>query len=137
MDKNYDSVVVFDKAIRIPYIEKTIYGFVLNQEDSETEDLEKEIHSYVEYLLALVKWNSEGGTISEDASIWFKDDDTVYIFSKYDGYLADVYLPDAYKQNPINYKILYGNAPKFDEGDLYDNNFITKNIRGLWKRGNC
>lgn len=129
-----DSVVVFEKGIKIPYIDKTVYGFLFEQYKSiSEEEMTNNIHKYIEYISALISWCKDGGTVSEDTKTWYKDGNE-YPFSTQKGYFSDKYLPNAYANNPINYVIKYGCNPKFETGDLEGDLIIKNIIREEWKK---
>ena len=130
----YDYIVVFDRGIEIPYVNKTVYGFVFEQDDLNHEISDLKTHRYIEYLAGIIRWCAEGGTTSQDASTWFKEGKTYSPFLVKGSYISSKYLPESYAQNPINYKIIRGKSPKFGEEDL-EHFFIVKNIIGeFWEK---
>ena len=109
MTKNkYDSFVVFDKGIKLPYVDKIVYGFVYDIDEATYEISDQRTHRYIEYLAGIIRWCAEGGTTSEDASIWYKDGNTYSPFLVKGGYISSKYLPESYALNPIDYKIIHG-----------------------------
>ena len=65
----YDGIVVLDRPISID--DKQIYGVLFNVEQElirrENED---DILDYVYYLVGVARFKQNGGTISDDGSIW-------------------------------------------------------------------
>ena len=65
----YDGIVVLDRPISID--DKQIYGVLFNVENElirrENED---DILAYVYYLVGVARFKQNGGTISDDGSIW-------------------------------------------------------------------
>lgn len=129
----YDCLVVFDKAYRIPSIEKLAYGFGIPHYEKSQDELEIDIQNYVEYLCALIKWLYEGGTVDgENYSIWIDPEGNIRTFSLDDDFFI-TYLQNAYKERPIDYMVIYNANSSFLDNEV-ERDFITKNIRTLWKR---
>ena len=135
MKKNkYDSFVVFDKGIKLPYVDKIVYGFIYDIDEATYEISDLRTHRYIEYLAGIIRWCAEGGTTSQDASTWYKDGKSYTPFLIKGGYISSKYLPESYALNPIEYKIIHGKSPKFGEDDL-EHFFIVKNIIGeFWEK---
>lgn len=131
--RKYDSLVAFDTPLKMPYdIDKPIYGIAFNLGDCDRTETEQNIYSYIQYLGAICKWVEEGGTISDDKGFVWKDKDgNRYRYSPYDGYLQE-YVSSV---KAVNYVIRFNCIPNLGDEDFYgDTNFITKNMKILWKR---
>lgn len=130
----YDGLIAFSHALKMPYdIDKPIYGVAFNLSGYDRKEIEQNLHSYIQYLCAICQWVNEGGSICDDnGNTWVDKDGNSYLFSIYDEYFKDKYLPHV---KVINYTIIFNCNAELEDEDFYeDTDFITKNIGGLWKR---
>lgn len=133
--KYYDSLVVFSHSQKLPSIAKPLYGIGFKLEGSDQDEMTSNVQSYIEYLCAVRKWMFEDGCSIDynDINIWIDSEGTTRRFSLDDEFFKN-YLAEAYAKRPIDYMILYDCNMSFNDGEIAENDFITKNIRALWKR---
>lgn len=131
----FDSLVVFSHAEKLPSIDKPVYGIGFMLGGCDQEEMTNNLHGYIEYLCALQKWVFvDGCTVDDDdINIWIDKEGAVRRLSLKDEFFKG-YIADAYAQRPIDYMILYNCNMSFKNDEVTENGFITKNIRGLWKR---
>jgi len=129
----YDTLVVLAQPERIPGVEKPVCGFGIPHCDMKQDVMTTGIQYYIEYLCGIQRWIAEGGKIDdENSSILYEKEGTKHNHSLEEEFF-DIYEADAYADKPIDYMVIF-NANTSFRNDEVDNDFITKNIRGLWKR---
>ena len=131
MDKNYDSMVVFDQPTQIADNDDLVYGFVFYAGDCSIEEkteLEADIHSYVKYLSSLTKWYADGGTTDKNfCNKWIDADGVTHFFKNNDDFFME-YMENAYQAYPIRYFIkFYVDTPS---EECLDGEFIIKRLEG-------
>lgn len=132
--KYYDSLVVFSHPEKLPYIDKLVYGIGFNIGDSDQDETSSNLHEYIKYLSAIQKWAFvDGGSV--DGNIWTDKEGNQRKYTIDDDVLKS-YVENAFAATPIDYMVLYNCKTSF-LNDETDGDFITKNIRALWKRGIC
>lgn len=129
-ERVYDSMVVFDEAIKIADNDEPIYGFVFYVGDCTDEmkdELEANIRTYIQYLSLLNKWFSDGGTVDENnSSVFYDANGVVRYFSLEDDFFVE-YMARANAEYPIHYTIRFYCCTKFGE-EYLDENFIIKRL---------
>lgn len=133
--KYYDSLVVFSHSQKLPSLAKPLYGIGFKLGGSDQDEMTSNVQSYIEYLCALQKWVFDDKcTIDDkDINIWIDKEGNAGKFSLKDEFFKN-YIADAYAKRPIDYMILYDCNMSFKDDEITENDFITKNIRALWKR---
>lgn len=128
--KYYENLVIFNEPLQIPTIgNNLVYGIGITYTNLEQEALLVKIQGYVEYLCAVQRWASEGGTI--DDSNWIDKEGNIRKLSYSDEFFVN-YIGESYEANPIDYMVLMGCKTSFLNNEV-DNDFIIKNIK-IWKR---
>ena len=114
----YDGIVVLDRPISID--DKQIYGVLFNVENElirrENED---DILDYVYYLVGVARFKQNGGTISDDGSIWtLPEEMATYKYSAGFGRLVSHLMRGAVRLQKYD----LGNRIEWNEGEVDDEN---------------
>ena len=114
----YDGIVVLDRPISIN--DEKIYGVLFNVEQElirrENED---DILTYVYYLVGAARFKQNGGTISDDGSIWtLPEDRATYRYGASLGRLVSHLMRGAVRLQKYD----LGNRIEWNEGEVDDEN---------------
>ena len=114
----YDGIVVLDRPISID--NNQIYGVLFNVENElirrENED---DILAYVYYLVGVARFKQNGGTISDDGSIWtLPEERATYKYSAGFGRLVSHLMRGAVRLQKYD----LGNRIEWNEDEVDDEN---------------
>ena len=114
----YDGIVVLDRPISID--DKQIYGVLFNVElELIRRENEDDILDYVDYLVGVERFMQNGGTVSDDGSIWTLPEERATF--RYDAGLGRI-VGHLMKGEVKFRKYDLGNRIEWNDGEVDDEN---------------
>ena len=114
----YDGIVVLERPISID--NNQLYGVLFNvEQELIRRDNEGDILDYVYYLVGVARFKQNGGTISDDGSIWtLPEDRATYKYGAGLGRLVSHLMRGEVKLKKYD----LGNRIEWNEGEVDDEN---------------
>ena len=114
----YDGIVVLDRPISID--NNQIYGVLFNvEQELIRRDNEGDILDYVDYLVGVARFKQNGGTISDDGSIWtLPEEKATYRYGAGLGRLVSHLMRGEVRLQKYD----LGNRIEWNEGEVDDEN---------------
>lgn len=124
MNKNYDSILVFDRPITLKDengSDWTAYGYVYDSTTCPADENE-----YVRYLVGLEQWFSMGNISNPDKTWTDSRNGITYDYDK-DGYVGE-FCWEAFAENPVSFFCKKGITFCLPEDCIDDSFIISENF---------